>query len=364
MKNLFSSVLFRVSVPLCEVLVFFKKCTIIIDMKRSIFFAICVFSAVMFFACGTKKPVVADVEPVPVQNVPGAPKAEEPVESLIEVVHVSGGIFKMGFPQANRRNFTGVNNPWPDHYVAIRDFYIGKYEVTQGQYYQVMGENLSQNDKNPEDKSREGWKKLPVECVRWYDTLVFCNRLSVREKLKPVYSINGSVDPDDWGEVPATRRVPAWDAVKMDRDANGYRLPTEAEWEYAARGGAESRNFIYSGSNVAADVAWYEPSRDGRILGVIHGVGNKQPNELGLYDMSGNVKEWCWDWEGAYPSSAQNNPINNPLGPSTGTYRIIRGGSWSEAEAYCVVQSRDKNDPFFGALKGGMNLGFRVARNK
>jgi len=330
---------------------------------HSVVLVLCVFFAIMFSSCGDKKAVISDTDnlpppsvPVTDKTVPAGPVTDEQVKSLIEVVSVNGGLFAMGFPTANRRSFNGEGIAWPRHNVTVKNFYIGKYEVTQGQYYEVTGMNPSENNRNPENSARDGWKTLPVEYISWYEALVFCNRLSIKEKLKPVYNINGNVEPDEWGDPPEKRRVAAWDAVKMDQGANGYRLPTEAEWEFAAQGGMISRNFVYSGSNVAADVAWYEPSKDGQIRGNVHGVGQKQANELGLYDMSGNIMEWCWDWDGNYPSDAQDNPV----GPPTGTHRIIRGGSWSTRDTFCVVRARHKNDPFSHAI----NLGFRVARNK
>ncbi|MBP5484357.1 MAG: SUMF1/EgtB/PvdO family nonheme iron enzyme, partial [Bacteroidaceae bacterium] len=128
-----------------------------------------------------------------------------------------------------------------------------------------------------------------------------------------------------------------------------FRLPTEAEWEYAARGGKQSKGYKYSGSNTPADVAWYEEKSDGKS----HPVATKLPNELGLYDMSGNVWEWCQDWYGSYSSTTQSNPT----GPSSGSYRVHRGGSWRNFAGDCRVSHRHFNTPS-GAF---INLGFRLA---
>ena len=319
---------------------------------------LCVLFVMAFSACGAKKAVVSDT---PVQDKPAVtaaprtPPREQP-RQLIEMVLVNGGTFRMGNPNnPNRRDSSALDIEWPRHEVTLRDFYIGKYEVTQGQYLDVTGMKPSSHLKNPDDDSPNGWMKLPVESVSWYDAVIFCNRLSIKEKLKPVYSINGSVDPDDWGEAPF-RRSAEWDATEMDIKADGYRLPTEAEWEYAARGGAESKGYNFAGSNTAPPVAWYAVIVNGITVGTIHEVGKKQPNELGLYDMSGNVMEWCWDWLGEYTADAQDNP----LGPSKGLYRVIRGGGWSVKDAYSRVFYRHNGQ----ARYFGINLGFRVARNK
>jgi len=334
--------------------------------KRTVCFLVPVFCAfVLLAACpGTNKAVV-DTEDTAGKSMPGstekpAVKASPavPVKSMIDLVSVKGGTFRMGNAgniNSRRRDREEMpNSEWPAHNVTIRNFYIGKYEVTQGQFFEVTGERPSNHEKNPDDNNPNGWMKLPVESITWYDTLVFCNRLSVKEKLKPVYSINGSSDPDDWGDIP-DKKSAAWDAAEMDVKADGYRLPTEAEWEYAARGGAESGGFIYAGGDNLDQVAWYSGDLGRPPVGVIHEVGKKQPNELGLYDMSGNVMEWCWDWFDSYSA----DPKNNPVGPSKGIYRVIRGGGWSARVRYCRILYRHNNLPQFI----GVNLGFRVVRN-
>jgi formylglycine-generating enzyme required for sulfatase activity len=187
--------------------------------------------------------------------------------------------------------------------------------------------------------------------VNWYEALVFCNKLSVKEKLNPVYRINGSTNPNDWGEAPLTPKA-EWDTVEIIEGSNGYRLPTEAEWEYAARGGESAKSFTYAGSNDADAVSWYYDNSSLKS----HEVGKKTPNDLGLYDMSGNVMEWCWDWEGKYSSGSQENPT----GPVSGLFRIIRGGSLSSSALFSRVAYRHNNKPEFK----GVNLGFRVARSE
>ena len=127
-----------------------------------------------------------------------------------------------------------------------------------------------------------------------------------------------------------------------------YRLPTEAEWEYAARGGKKSKGYKYSGSNFIEQVAWYKENSNNAT----HPVGSKQPNELGIYDMSGNVWEWCYDWYGAYDSGSQTNPV----GPGSGSVRVIRGGSWNSIAAYIRVSGRSGNTPSYR----NSILGFRL----
>jgi formylglycine-generating enzyme required for sulfatase activity len=159
--------------------------------------------------------------------------------------------------------------------VTVSSFYIGKYEITQKEWREVMGTNAS-NFKGDE---------LPMEQVSWYDAVQYCNTLSARNGLNPCYSISG-------------------ETVTSDFSKNGYRLPTEAEWEFAAKGGRLSRGTKYAGSSSAFDVAWYGSNSGSKT----HPVGQKQSNELGLYGMSGNVSEWCNDWNAAYGSSAQTDP--------------------------------------------------------
>ena len=211
-------------------------------------------------------------------------------------------------------------------------------------------------------------ERRPVEMVSWYDAIVYCNLLSIKEGLPPCYTIKGSTDPADWGTSPASTSAEDytdWESVTCNFNANGYRLPTDAEWEYAARGGQAgitdgSWEYEYSGSNTIDEVAWYYENCDGGLPGKTHEVGKKHPNALGLYDMSGNVWEWCWDWyEDGYPSGTMD-----PAGPDTGSYRVIRGGSTgSDAISfYCNVWSRGYY-PFDGPCQWHPNAGFRLVRS-
>ena len=218
-------------------------------------------------------------------------------------VLVEAGTFQMGSTGVVSVSMLGDRDEKPDHSVRIsRAFYMSNYEVTQKQWREVMGINPSYFKGDD----------LPVEQVSWYDAVEYFNRLSRREGLTPCYSGSG-------------------DSILCNFSANGYRLPTEAEWEYAARGGNQSKGYTHAGSNSVGDVGWY----DGNSGGATHPVGRKRPNELGLYDMSGNVWEWCWDWYVAYSSSTATDPVGASGGPDRmnrgGSLRVVRGGSWFDA---------------------------------
>jgi formylglycine-generating enzyme required for sulfatase activity len=216
-----------------------------------------------------------------------------------KMVFVRGGTFTMGCTSEQGDDCFDWERP--AHSVTLSDYYIGKYEVTQAQWRAVMGNNPSYFKGD----------NLPVEYVHWDDVQEFITKLN---------SMTGKQ----------------------------YRLPTEAEWEYAARGGNSSMGYKYSGSNAAGNVAWYEDNSNEST----HVVGTKSPNELGIYDMSGNVFEWCSDWYGDYSSSAQTNP----QGPSSGSDRVIRGGSWNDGTRAVRVSFRIDIAPSYENFAVGFRL--------
>lgn len=256
------------------------------------------------------------------------------------MIKVDGGVFTMGSSGSE-------NNESPVHEVSVRTFSILKTEVTQAQYKAVVGKNYSHFKGN----------KRPVEEVSWYDAIVFCNKLSLASGYNPAYSLNGETDPEKWGTVPridaSSDSKAIWNSIKCDFNANGYRLPTEAEWEYAAKGGKEADDAIYSGSSTVTNVAWNADAIDGET----HTVGLKAPNCLGIYDMSGNVWEWCWDWYGNY----NVNDSDNPLGASDGVTgrKIRRGGSIASDAVFCRNTNRASTAPEVR----GVDLGFRIVRS-
>ncbi len=215
------------------------------------------------------------------------------------MVGVKGGTFTMG--GTAEQGSDADSDEKPTHQVTLSDYYIGETEVTQELWKAVMGSN----------PSIFSGTNLPVETVNWDDCQTFITKLN---------QLTGK----------------------------NFRLPTEAEWEYAARGGQKSRGYKYAGSNTLRDVAWYK----GNSGSELHPVKQKQANELGLYDMTGNVSEWCQDWYGSYSSNAQTNPT----GPSSGSRRVNRGGGWNYSASYCRVAYRNYYSP--GTRYG--NLGFRV----
>lgn len=254
-----------------------------------------------------------------------------------DLISINGGTYLMGSPETEMQRETDE----VQHEVIVSDFYIGRYEVTQKAYEEVIGENPS-NFKG---------ENLPVENVTWYEAIEYCNKLSKKDGLTPAYTIDG-------------------ENVSWDRSANGYRLPTEAEWEYAAR--AETITPFNTENSISDEEANYYghypygieenyftqenlETKPGQYRQTTVAVNSFSPNKWGLYNIHGNVAEWCFDYYGAY--DLENT--NNPSGPTTGTLRVNRGGGWNDYAKHLRCAYRASTTP----EQKMSNIGFRVARN-
>ncbi len=273
--------------------------------------------------------LAACMEQAPPQSLPVATAEPVPTTATVfepilpELILVEAGSFEMGSAQ-------GHGDEQPVHTVHItRPFLIGKHKVTFEEYDQFCDDAPGRMRL---DDGGWGRGKHPVFGVTWYDAMAFCNWLSEKEGLTPCYSGKGKL-------------------TKCDFSASGYRLPTEAEWEYAAGGGSLREGYLYAGSNEADQVAWYSENSNG----MPHAVGLKTPNELGLFDMSGNGWEWCWDWydKDYYASS----PAEDPIGPASGSNRSRRASGWQQAADTLRVTFRSADSPSY---RGGN--GFRLVR--
>jgi len=278
-------------------------------MKRYIIAALLLPGALALFqGCNRKAP----------NDVPSDATIETKTESGVEMVLLPGGRFTMG-----DENEVDAK----PHQVVVSPFYIDKYPVTQAEYQRVTGENPSR------------WKASmnPVEQVRWSDAVRYCNARSRSEGLQPCYNLK------------------IWEC---NFDANGYRLPTEAEWEYACRAGTKTTYFFGNSPSKLKNYAWFKENSGGKP----QPVGKKRPNPWGLYDMYGNVWEWCNDFYKV--DYYQEGPQENPKGPKTGDNKVVRGGAWKFSAESCRSGYRYNEDPGYVDVCFGYDIyGFRCVKN-
>ncbi len=303
-----------------------------------------------FIAAGAHK-----TDPAPVVVIPDAPtplRPEAPVEAaahfpLAEAAQAAGhrGVSvpphspKVELVPIEPGEFFIAEMKLPMRVQVTRRFELGKFEVTQEQYEAVMGTNPSffQSGTNPQLKGQDT-RRHPVDSVSWLDAVRFCNQLSLRHGLRPYYKIDG-------------------DKVVRNRGP-GFRLPTEAEWEYASRAGASTRWSFGDDEKQLGEYAWFA----GNSSKQTHSVGEKKPNRWGLNDMYGNVPEWCWDWY--QPNAFEKGPEIDPPGPSEGRTRVIRGGAWDTRAEQTRSDHRHSLGNAYSAVEHPVHhIGFRVARD-
>jgi formylglycine-generating enzyme len=267
--------------------------------------------------------------------------AQTPQTPPAGMVLIKGGTFTMGSPA----NEPERKDDETQHKVTVSSFYMGKYEVTQKEYQEIMNDNPSYFKGD----------NLPVENISWYHAIVYCALRSEKEGLTPAYTINTKQkDPNNKNEEDSIKWTVTW-----NKNANGYRLPTEAEWEYACRAGTTTP--FSTGNNITTSQANYNgnspynKNAKGEYREKTTPVGSFAPNAWGLYDMHGNVYEWCWDWYGDYPTGAQTDPV----GAVTGSYRVRRGGNWGSYGQYLRSAYRDGSNPVYRSY----GIGFRLVRN-
>ncbi|MBL9043684.1 MAG: formylglycine-generating enzyme family protein [Myxococcales bacterium] len=274
-------------------------------------------------------PTLVRPNPPSVASLPTVePAPAKALAEPLEMVELPGGEFWMGSPDSE----PGRYDDETQHRVKVSAFAMAKYPATQKLYQEVMGENPSYFK----------GESLPVEQVSWFDAVRFCNKLSERVGLKPCYRIEETgAEPD----------------VEWDRTADGYRLPTEAEWEYACRAGTKTAFSFGDDLAQIGEYAWF----DGNSEMQTHEIGTKKSNGRGLHDLHGNVREWCWDRYGDYPVTSDNDKSVSlvcPIGPPSGYMRVLRGGSFRVGPGYLRSASRHGSGPGY---QGG-SLGFRCVR--